>query len=496
MPVPVSNANYFEVLDLQPDNAGIEDIRGAYKRLALKWHPDRHTTDKEEAQQKFVEINEAYKTLLDAFERQSRHTSSQSKARHRSPTPSAASSCNESKSAGSESGTKSTQDDNEQPAEEQAQRPTHPTSPPASPKSKPQNCSSPNSGDSSSAHSKTGNRGQSPSRPTHDEQPQPSSSQFRNDSRGHAASHNSSNNSHGCSSSSHSKMNSDAQSTFSSAKHDSDAHTCHSSHAPQEAHKRHTRSRKRHTHQWSEDGDYQHRAAETSPKRSKLDEDMIDYEIINLGTPIAPLRSHGSKGQLSEDWAFPLHLTLEDIYFGTTHRYRITRTLQSESTQSVKIDVRVSPRWRNGTRVRVAGAGNQRKDGTFQDIVFIVEEEPHPRFKRVHDDLVVSVQVPWIDVRPCPRVYPSRGDCEKSVREDELYVQGFDGEEYVLSIPRTLVEGADGTRIIGAGMPIHQGGKIAGKGDLIVKWDFVFPNVEGAQRSRWQGLKKAMYWRS
>lgn len=227
-----------------------------------------------------------------------------------------------------------------------------------------------------------------------------------------------------------------------------------------------------------------------------MDDDLIDYEFINLGTPIPPLRSSRSSSRLSEDWIFPLHLSLEDLYYGETQHYRITRTLRTGTTESVKVDVHISHGWRTGTRIRVPGVGNERKDGSFQDIVFVVEEEPHPRFTRVDDNLIVSVQIPWADTHPRVFVYPQRDESEKTGYDDEVYVQGIDGEEFALSIPRTLVEGADGTRIVGAGMPVRKGGKIVGKGDLIVRWEFVFPEAESQQRSRWQALKKAVYWRS
>lgn len=40
----------------------MDDITNAYRRLALKYHPKNNPND-EEAQKKFVEINEAYNTL-------------------------------------------------------------------------------------------------------------------------------------------------------------------------------------------------------------------------------------------------------------------------------------------------------------------------------------------------------------------------------------------------------------------------------------------------
>src|SRR5690606_32302865 len=47
-----------------------EDIKRSYKRLVLKWHPDRNFGDKE-AEEKFKHINLAYETLSDAEKRRS-----------------------------------------------------------------------------------------------------------------------------------------------------------------------------------------------------------------------------------------------------------------------------------------------------------------------------------------------------------------------------------------------------------------------------------------
>lgn len=206
------------------------------------------------------------------------------------------------------------------------------------------------------------------------------------------------------------------------------------------------------------------------------DEDE-DYEMINLGVPLNPLGAPRTKNNFSKDWIFPLPLSLEDLFFGAHHRYRITRTLRNGRAQTVHINLDVPPGWKRDTRLRVPGVGNQRRDGTFQDIVFVVSEQTHPRFARSDDgrDIEVRVQVPWAEPHPASHVYPppgedALGEDEKCVYEEEVvYVKGIDGQEYMVTIPRTLIEGADGTRIIGAGMPVRKDGKVVGKGDLVVK---------------------------
>ena len=55
--------DYYEVLGLQK-GASPEDIKKAYRKAAMKYHPDRNPGDKE-AEEKFKEVGEAYEVLSD-----------------------------------------------------------------------------------------------------------------------------------------------------------------------------------------------------------------------------------------------------------------------------------------------------------------------------------------------------------------------------------------------------------------------------------------------
>jgi len=52
--------DYYDILGVAKDSSAA-DIKKAYRKLALEWHPDRNKT--EEASEKFKEINEAYEIL-------------------------------------------------------------------------------------------------------------------------------------------------------------------------------------------------------------------------------------------------------------------------------------------------------------------------------------------------------------------------------------------------------------------------------------------------
>jgi curved DNA-binding protein len=61
--------DYYEVLAVARD-ASADDIKKAYRKLALKWHPDRHKVeDREKAEQEFKRVNEAYEVLSDPEKR-------------------------------------------------------------------------------------------------------------------------------------------------------------------------------------------------------------------------------------------------------------------------------------------------------------------------------------------------------------------------------------------------------------------------------------------
>ena len=59
--------DYYEILGV-PRNATQEEIKKAYRKLAMKYHPDRNRGNKE-AEEKFKEINEAYAVLSDPEKR-------------------------------------------------------------------------------------------------------------------------------------------------------------------------------------------------------------------------------------------------------------------------------------------------------------------------------------------------------------------------------------------------------------------------------------------
>ena len=64
----MSKRDYYEILGVQK-NATEKELKKAFKKLAMKHHPDRNQENKEEAEEKFKEAKEAHEVLSDAQKR-------------------------------------------------------------------------------------------------------------------------------------------------------------------------------------------------------------------------------------------------------------------------------------------------------------------------------------------------------------------------------------------------------------------------------------------
>ncbi|WWC86485.1 uncharacterized protein L201_001362 [Kwoniella dendrophila CBS 6074] len=162
----------------------------------------------------------------------------------------------------------------------------------------------------------------------------------------------------------------------------------------------------------------------------------------------------------------PLALTLEELYKGGTKRLKITRHLQNGSQEEKILEVAYKAGWKKGTKIKFAGAGNEDEYGQSQTVTFVVEEKPHNRFERVDDDLIIKLNITLSQALLGPE---GGGAISKEVEQ-------LDGKRIDVSTPEgQIVQPGQETRIQGEGMPVSKAGSAKKKGDLIVKWNVVFP---------------------
>ncbi|KAJ7158552.1 hypothetical protein C8R46DRAFT_957180 [Mycena filopes] len=172
----------------------------------------------------------------------------------------------------------------------------------------------------------------------------------------------------------------------------------------------------------------------------------------------------------------PLKLSLNELFSGTTKRLKVGRRLLDGSSEDKVLEIQVQPGWKSGTKVRFPHAGNEQPDGDAQDLVFVVEEKPHDVFERDGNDLMCRVPIPLLDALT-------------DVGGRKI-VEALDGRKLQIAVPPGVVKPGQQTTVAGEGMPIRKDGSVKRKGDLIVKWEVVFPDrITPAQK---EGLKKVL----
>ena len=153
---------------------------------------------------------------------------------------------------------------------------------------------------------------------------------------------------------------------------------------------------------------------------------------------------------------YSVPLTLEELFTGKHCLFAITRHYVSRRSKNVAIEIDIPPGCRPGTRILCRNAGHEWKPNSFQDITFIVEESPHDRFIRLFDDLIMEVRVPWVD--------------GLKRQGGKVPFVGIDGRNLMVQIDYPRDKNMKGRSIIkGAGMPIREGGRMVGRGNMVVQ---------------------------
>ncbi|KAM7086144.1 dnaJ homolog subfamily B member 13 [Molossus nigricans] len=200
--------------------------------------------------------------------------------------------------------------------------------------------------------------------------------------------------------------------------------------------------------------------------------DAEGYEVdLNFGG----LRGRGVRKQdlpIERD----LYLSLEDLFFGCTKKIKISRRVLNEDGYSSTIKdkiltIDVKPGWRQGTRITFEKEGDQGPNIIPADIIFIVKEKLHPRFRRENDNLFFVYPIPLGKALTCCTV-------EVKTLDDRL-----------LNIPiNDIIHPKYYKKVPGEGMPLPE--DPTKKGDLYIFFDIQFPTRLTSQKK--QMLRQAL----
>lgn len=158
----------------------------------------------------------------------------------------------------------------------------------------------------------------------------------------------------------------------------------------------------------------------------------------------------------------PLQCTLEELYNGCTKRIKITRQRLQADGRSVRpeekiLELTIKPGYKKGTTITFENEGDEAPGVAPADIQFILGEKEHDRFVREGSHLVHTARIPLAD----------------ALCGTTLSVRTLDGRTLSVPVSEVVAPGHYKT-VKGEGMPISKAP--GGKGDLIIKFNVVFPS--------------------
>ncbi|XP_010447974.1 PREDICTED: dnaJ homolog subfamily B member 13 isoform X2 [Camelina sativa] len=170
-----------------------------------------------------------------------------------------------------------------------------------------------------------------------------------------------------------------------------------------------------------------------------------------------------------------LPCSLEDLYKGTTKKMKISREIVDVSGKAMQVEeiltIGVKPGWKKGTKITFPEKGNEHPGVIPADLVFIIDEKPHPVFTREGNDLIVTQKISLAD----------------ALTGYTANITTLDGR--TLAIPVTNVIHAEYEEVVPKeGMPLQK--DQTKKGNLRIKFNIKFPARLTAEQKA--GFKKLL----
>ena len=157
---------------------------------------------------------------------------------------------------------------------------------------------------------------------------------------------------------------------------------------------------------------------------------------------------------------YPLGVTLEELFTGCTKKMKISRRVvnpdgtTSPQTKVLTIDIKRG--WKAGTKITYAKEGDQSIGRTPADVVFVIQEKPHPLFSRSGNDLHYTANISLRD----------------ALCGGKLEIPTIEGGTVLLPL-NDIVNPETTKRIPGHGMPLSK--QLDQRGDLVVNFKINFP---------------------
>ncbi|KAI3771377.1 hypothetical protein L6452_02540 [Arctium lappa] len=158
-----------------------------------------------------------------------------------------------------------------------------------------------------------------------------------------------------------------------------------------------------------------------------------------------------------------LSCSLEDLYKGTTRKMKISRDVTDPTGKLTTVEeiltINIKPGWKKGTKITFPDKGNEHQGVIPADLVFIIDEKPHPVFKRDGNDLVFTQKISLVEALTATGY--------------TVQLSTLDGRSLTVPVVNSIISPTYEEVVKGEGMPIPK--EPTKKGNLRVKFNIKFP---------------------
>ncbi|GER51512.1 DNAJ heat shock family protein [Striga asiatica] len=170
-----------------------------------------------------------------------------------------------------------------------------------------------------------------------------------------------------------------------------------------------------------------------------------------------------------------LPCSLEELYKGSRRKMKISRVVLDASGKPTTVEevlaIHIKPGWKKGTKITFPDKGNQKDGFAPGDLIFVVDEKPHPVFKRDGNDLIIHQRISLLD----------------ALTGKTLKIATLDARDITVQVADIVKPGYE-MLIKDEGMPVSkEPGK---KGNLRIKFDIKFPSRLSAEQK--SDLRRAL----
>lgn len=161
-----------------------------------------------------------------------------------------------------------------------------------------------------------------------------------------------------------------------------------------------------------------------------------------------------------------LPVTLEEVYTGVVKKMKIKKQVLSSKRSAEKVlSIDVKPGWKSGTKITFPKEGDEKPNTIPADVIFVLKDKPHPKFKRDGSDIIYTANISLRDAL-----------CGTTIT-----IPLLEGGQMSYSLT-DIVNPNTTKRIVGKGLPLPKEPKA--RGDLLIDFNIKFPDSlqDGAKR--------------